>query len=37
MDVPGWAPAARAAHDRLAAQSDLASRLLQFVAKNRLK
>jgi uncharacterized repeat protein (TIGR03837 family) len=37
FDAPGWAPAARAAHDRLVAQPDLASRLLQFVAKNRLK
>ena len=37
LDAPGWAAAARAAHDRLAAQPDLASRLLQFVAKNRLK
>jgi uncharacterized repeat protein (TIGR03837 family) len=37
LNPPGWAPAARAAHDRLAAQSDLTTRLLQFVAKNRLK
>ena len=36
-DLAAWVPAARATHSRLAAQPDLASRLLQFVAENRLK